>query len=303
MRPNCPHCTKENQPGQERPKSIRFGRFYRKSDGRWISRFRCLKCQRSFSFATLDPCYRQNKRHKNRWVEKLICSGVSLRRTARNLSLNRKTITRKLLYLASQAELELEMTNRSHPVVSEVEFDDLITCEQTKCKMVSVISAVVTGTRRIVGVDVARMPTSGRLAKISREKYGPRKDERPEVRRRFFSKIKPFIAENALIKSDESPHYPEDVKKYFPRCTHKRIKGKRGCSVGQGELKRIGFDPLFSLNHTFATQRDDLSRLRRRTWSISKKAEHLRAHLVLHALYHNRWLTIAEAKKAKKQVS
>jgi len=38
-------------------------------------------------------------------------------------------------------------------------------------------------------------------------------------------------------------------------ATHRTVKGRRGSIAGQGELKKIGFDPLFSLNHTCAMLR------------------------------------------------
>jgi len=55
---------------------------------------------------------------------------------------------------------------------------------------------------------------------------------------------------SACVKSDESQHYPQPIKNFFSQARHHSYKGKRGCVVGQGELKRGGFDPLFSLNHT-----------------------------------------------------
>lgn len=92
---------------------------------------------------------------------------------------------------------------------------------------------------------------------------------------------------NVVIKSDENPHYPPLIRELFPRGEHLRYKGRRGCVVGQGELKRGGFDPLFSLNHTAAMFRANVNRLFRRTWCTTKKREALTAHLALYSLYHN----------------
>jgi hypothetical protein len=60
--------------------------------------------------------------------------------------------------------------------------------------------------------------------------------------------------------------------------------------VGQGELKRGGFDPLFSLNHTAAMFRDRLKRLSRRTWCTTKRPDRLQLLLDLYAWYHNELL-------------
>ncbi|MES2857130.1 MAG: transposase, partial [Bdellovibrionota bacterium] len=152
--------------------------------------------------------------------------------------------------------------------------------------------AVEAGTRRILGFEVARMPSKGRLAHISRKKYGPRKDERSNARKALFKRIAPLIKHGCMIKSDESPHYPKDVAEFFPESIHQRFKGKRGCIVGQGELKKVGYDPLFSLNHTYAKLRADINRLARRTWCTTKKPERLEAHIALYVHFHNSSLRI-----------
>ena len=283
MTPSCPRCNSTS----DCPKAVSFGRFYRKSDSRWVGRFRCRKCLMTFSFATSHPCFGQNKRQMNEPLKRLLVSKVSLNRAAWILNLNRKTVVRKLLFLSAQAELRLQKQLSTHLPSKVIEFDDMETFEHSKCKPVSITLAVESGTRKILGLEVARMPAKGPLAARSRRKYGPRPDERPRARRRLFQRILPLVAQSAEIKSDENPHYPCDVGKFFPGRTHKTFKGRRGCVVGQGELKRIGFDPLFSLNHTCAMFRDNVSRLIRRTWCTTKRIDRLRAHLILYAEFHN----------------
>jgi hypothetical protein len=98
------------------------------------------------------------------------------------------------------------------------------------------------------------------------------------------------------IRSDLCPRYPSVVRRFFPFATHTRYKGRRGCVVGQGELKRGGFDPLFSLNHSCAMYRDNLKRLSRRTWCTTKRPDRLQALLNMYACYHNQFLTDHEAR-------
>ncbi len=150
--------------------------------------------------------------------------------------------------------------------------------------------ALESKTRRILGFEVSRMPAKGKLAAISKKKYGYRRDERAKGRKLLFERISPLVATGAVIKSDQSPHYPADVMTYFPASRHERFKGKRGCIVGQGELKKIGFDPLFSLNHTFAKFRADINRLARRTWCTTKKPERLAMHIQIYVDFHNQSL-------------
>jgi len=196
-------------------------------------------------------------------------------------------VAEKLKFLGEQAREKLWESNLRAPQAGIVEFDDLETFEHTKCKPLSVTLAVEHRTRRILGFEVSKMAAKGRLSKLARKKYGPRPDGRSRARGQLFLRIKPLIKEEALIKSDENPHYVNDVKFYFPKCRHERHKGQRGSIVGQGELKKVRFDPLFSLNHTYAMLRANINRLFRKTWCTTKSPERLADHIAIYAVYHN----------------
>lgn len=289
MKISCPFCPCSSSAASA---LRRIGFYYRKSDGRYIQRFRCHHCRKSFSRATSHPCFRQNKRHKNLIVRRLLTAGVSQREIARVLCLNRKTVVRKLLYWGEEAKKALQKSNERHPPATQVEFDDLETFEHTKCKPLSVTEVVEYRTRRIIGFEVSRMPAKGKLAAISRKKYGFRRDERPAARKRLFERVKPFIHPQALIRSDSNPLYPQDVKTHFPEATHQTVLGKRGAVTGQGELKKTKFDPLFSLNHTFAMHRANINRLIRKTWCTTKRPDRLAAHIAIYVMSHNERLKL-----------
>src|SRR4051794_21841149 len=70
----------------------RKGFFRRKEDARLIPRWRCMACQRTFSSARLTPAFRQKRRRINGELERLLASGVSMRRAALLLGVNRKTV-------------------------------------------------------------------------------------------------------------------------------------------------------------------------------------------------------------------
>ena len=105
----------------------------------------------------------------------------------------------------------------------------------------------------------------------------------------------PLVDQKATFTSDENPHYPKYLRERFPRATHERLKSRRGCVVGQGELKKIGFDPLFALNHTCAMLRANMNRLARRTWCTTKTRTGLLDHLAIYVNFHNRVLTSVSA--------
>ena len=218
-----------------------------------------------------------------------------MRRAAKILHVHPVTVTRKLRFLADQErKLHREFLERvfgQDARCESIQFDDMETFEHSKCKPLSIPVVVQPETRKILGLGVARMPAKGKLSRIALKKYGPRFDERARVWNELLNSLKPFIDEKAHFRSDQNPHYPSHLKKYFPNSEHETYKGRRGCVVGQGELKRGGFDPLFSLNHTCAMIRANLNRLFRRTWCTTKKAQSLADHLALYIGYHNRILT------------
>ena len=219
-----------------------------------------------------------------------LCSSVTQRRIAFKHGLNRKTVARKLIYLAARARLKNDEDLKKAAPAEVIEFDDLETHEHSKCKPLSVPLAVEYRSRRILAFDVARMPCNGPLAKKARQSYGVRKDERKRSRNFVLERIKPHVVADFVIKSDENFHYPKDIKRHFPRARHLRHPGKRGAVTGQGELKKVKYDPLFSVNHTCASLRANISRLVRKTWSTTKKAERLRDHLDIYVSFHNEHL-------------
>jgi len=295
MKLNCPdlNCKSRSSPGPNLEHIVRFGTFFRKTDSRHIHRFRCNACGRTFSRSTLLPSYRQKVRRITHPLEEMLCSGVTQRRSALLLGVARSTVSRRFRYLAARART----TDRKHlsrfrknPAI-QIQFDDLETFEHTKCKPLSVALVVEVKSRKILGFSVSRMPAKGPLARISRKKYGHRPDQRPTGWRDLMLKVGAYVSPSATITSDDNPHYPKVVKKHFPGAIHKTIKGGRGSSTGQGELKKLKFDPIFSLNHTCAMLRANMSRLFRRTWSTTKIIQGLHDHLSVYVAFHNRRLT------------
>lgn len=252
-----------------------------------MQRFFCKDCSLHFSVATLFVCYRQKKRHFNQKVARLLAAGVSMRECARVLKLNKKTVVRKLIHMGPRAQKQLEVLNKKRRKAKIIEFDDLETFEHSKCKPLAVGLAVEYKTRWVLGYEVAQMAAKGLLVKKALKKYGFRPDHRAEARAILFGRIKNFVHDDAIIKTDENPHYERDIKRFFPKASYQTYKGRRSSLGGQGELKAGGFDPIFSLNHTCAVLRYRMSRVIRKTWNTTKKKERLSLHLALVILHHN----------------
>jgi transposase-like protein len=268
----------------------RSGQFHRKSDSKRVQRYRCRRCLKNFSNATFREEYWQKKRHLNFQLFRDLVSGVSQRRAAKNFHLSRRTVERKFEFVGRQCLRRFLEENQKLPMASLVVFDDMETFEHTKCKPLSIALAVENPSRRILGFEVSQMAAKGKLSKIALKKYGPRRDLRSQGRLRLFQSLKNLVESNATFKSDQNPFYPKALRLAFPKATHKAFKGQRGSIVGQGELKKIRWDPLFSLNHTCAMFRANINRLFRKTWCTTKKPEKLLLHLAMYAYFHNKWL-------------
>lgn len=295
MQINCPNskCTLllNSSPGMRL--IVRNGFFRRSSDCRVIQRYFCRPCGTYFSAATLNPCFNQKKRRINYKLRELLCSGVSQRRAARILKVNPKTVVRRFRFLADRARIRHADWMNALPARSlmSIQFDDLETSEHTKCKPLSVALAVHPKSRKILSFQVAQMPAKGLLVRKALKKYGYRKDERAAGWDALMRELIPVAHRKSQFTSDENPHYPRFVKKHHPHVQHIQVKGGRACITGQGELKKLKFDPLFALNHTCAMIRANLNRLFRRTWCTTKTRRGLADHLAIYVVYHNTVLT------------
>jgi transposase-like protein len=268
------------------------GYYFRRNDSRSVQRYQCLCCLKKFSRSTYQFEYRQHKRRVNHPLLKLLVSGVSQRRAALFLNINKNTVARKFDYLARKysAKHQAWLKNKGRHEIAHVQFDDLVTIEHTKLKPLTVTSVVDPQSLHILSAKVGQIPSFGLIAKLSRAKYGKRMNEHPKCLSAAFDEIKSIVHPQALFESDEHYGYPPVVKAFFPEATHKAYKGGRGCITGQGELKKLGFDPLFAINHIYAMFRANINRLVRRTWCTTKKAEKLQQHLDLYVWFHNQVL-------------
>lgn len=289
LKHNLTSATSETQTSHHR--IIKRGHFLRLYDKALIQRYRCLTCKANFSEVSNHPCKYQKKPFLNHPIFEQLVSGTSQRRLAKLLRINKKTVVRKFVFLGKHADQALKSSiHLQNKKFEHIQFDDMESFEHSKCKPISITLVVEEKTRFILGFRAASMPAKGLLVQKALKKYGKRKDERAQKRKELFRELKPFINKNAVIKSDENPHYPQDVRRFFPKSQHLVYKGRRGCVVGQGELKTGGFDPIFSLNHTAAMLRANINRLFRRTWNTTKKITALEWHIALYCWYHNCFL-------------
>lgn len=265
------------------------GFFYRRDDSRKIQRFKCKICQIRYSKSTGTLEFAQKKRRINKIVRANLSSGMSMRSCAYNLRVSRKTIERKFVYLATKARMNqktlLEFW-KNNPL-KNVQFDDLISSIHTKLKPISVSVVIDPRTFKILGARAAEIPAFGKIAQISRRKYGRRNNHHPQTLSKLLYDLKDVISKEAIFKTDEHQRYFEIIARHFPRAKHETYKGLPASIVGMGELKTKSFDPLFAINHTLACFRGGMNRFIRRTWCTSKTLQHTQDHIDIFVDYYN----------------
>ena len=279
---------------------MKHGRYHRDEDAQSIQRYRCKRCTCTFSSATFTPTYRQKRRRLNRVIRLDMASSTAQRRIAIKHGCTRKTVARKVEFLAQRARATTAKWLAKCPAVDHVQWDELITFEHTRLKPLSVAVMVCVKTRRILGYGVAQLPASGLIAARSRRKYGPRRDRSGIKRREILKSLAPHLSSTVLIESDEHQKYGTEIKTLLPEATHIQYPSVRGALTGQGELKRTGFDPLWGINHTLAMMRDNIKRLARRTWCTTKLAHSLDDVLAIYVDYHNTVLVTQTGTKKRK---
>ena len=293
MKPNCPNFECVNF--QKKSSVVKDGKYFRSNDSRIVQRYKCTACGKRFSKSTSTLEYRQKKRRVNFKLRQLLCSGVSMRRAAKLLGINKITVHRKVLYLAKKANLNQQqflLFLKKFPV-THLQFDDLITIEHTKLKPLSVTVAIDASNRKILGAVVSTIPAFGHLVARSIKKYGYRKSTHFKKACQLFKKISSAIEQGARIETDQHKTYPFIVNKFLPHAQHTQYKSERATIAGQGELKKLLYDPLFAINHTCAMLRANINRLIRRTWCTTKKASMLQRHLDIYVEFHNSSLIAA----------
>lgn len=217
-----------------------------------------------------------------------------MRRSAMIMGTNYKTVARRLSYFEKICEAHHQTLLTNLKGLKEIHFDDMESSIHTKLKPVSIPLAVSHPRRLILAFDVVSMPAKGPLAAISRKKYGKRADDRYRGWHKVLGASAGLAAANVEVTSDSHTAYPALIKQHMPLAMHIRTISRRACVAGQGELKRGGHDPLFSLNHTAAMYRANVNRLFRRTWCTSKRIDHLKMHMTLYRSWHNEMILAKE---------
>jgi hypothetical protein len=256
-----------------------------------VPRYQCRACKKKFSSHTFYRTYKQKKPYLNEPIFQLYCSATTQRRIAKLLKINFKTVVRKFLFLAKNAESEhLERLSKRSFDVSSVQFDEMLSFEHTRLKPLSIALAVQKKGHKVIDIQVAECHYQGRLSAIALSKYGPRLDKSNEARKKVLETLQSQVQKTCHIITDAKPQYKSEASRYVPLAQLHQInnRGGRLRRLLQSRRRNIK-DPMFELNLVAAKIRHNLSRMARKVWVTTKKAERLQKHLLLFIAYHNEY--------------
>jgi IS1 family transposase len=198
---------------------------------------------------------------------------------------------RKFLFLANNAEYEhLEKLSQKGFDVTSVQFDEMLSFEHTRLKPLSIAIAVQRKEHRVIDIKVAESHYQGRLSAIALFKYGPRLDKSHEARKKVLETLQSQVQTTCHITTDAKPQYKTEVSEYVPSARLFQInnRGGRLRRLLQSRRRNIK-DPMFELNLVAAKIRHNLSRMARKVWVTTKRADRLQKHLMLFIAYHNEY--------------
>ena len=288
--PFCPHrdCARHAQP--EPGFYVRHGHYRAKCRAHSIPRFRCKTCRRTFSRQTFRHDYRDHKPHLNAPLLNLIASGVGIRQSARRLGLSRRATEFKLHKIGRHARrlnLNLRKELGAHASFHFDEFETFETERSTRPLSVPVL--IESHSRYLVWAESATIRPRGkltprRLQKIARAelRHGERKDRSRRAIQRTLERGARLVPNASIVEfyTDEKSTYPGLARRAFGR---RRLVH----SMTNSRVARTTWNPLFQVNHEEARMRDLMSRLRRRSWLVSKRRRYLDLALQVHMAYRN----------------
>lgn len=285
--PRCPHrdCGHHDKP--EGRWFLRKGTYWPLCRSRPLKRFHCKGCGRSFSVQT----FRMDRWDKKPWLNSNVlgdlASGIGLRETARRQGLARSSLTAKSRKIARHCRrLHRNMIRQINTGLT-FQMDEAVTFEQDRgtnhvgyAVMIHAPSYMILG-HRAESMAPQGMQSEERKKQIqAREaKEGKRRDQtRRALIAVAFSMVESLrhrkeVPTGIQIRTDKKSTYGEILQLVMKRrlpgvhLDHRTYKGDG--------YKRDWMNPLFRINHSLALLRDRVSRLRRRSWLVSKRRRFL----------------------------
>jgi hypothetical protein len=251
-----------------------------------VPRFRCRVCGAGFSRQTFRADRRQKKPHINATCLDLMVACVGLRQAARVLRVARRTVERRFHWMGRHAaDFQANRLAQSR-LFGPFQMDELETFEANRYQPVTVAVVIERSSLFIVDTAVGPLRRKGRMTSLQRRRrrahealHGRRPSDSYRAVQSVLGTLRKFAPDSVVLESDEKLLYG---------ALGRRILGPRFTwRTHSASARRDHRNPLFPINHTNARLRHFLSRLRRRTWCVSKKRDGLKAHLSIAVMWSN----------------
>jgi transposase-like protein len=284
----CPyrHCVLHRAPRARF--FIRKGVYRPRCRSHPVPRFRCRGCGRTFSRQTFRADWRQKKPHLNARCLDLLVQCVGQRQAAHSLGVARRTVERRFAWLARLAAGFHHNRLLGARLKGPFQLDELESFEANRYQPLTVPVLIDRGTFFLVATAVGPLRRKGRMTLAQKRRraahearHGRRPSHSGRAVRRVLSRLYRVTPRDrtVVLESDEKPLYGRLARRLFGATLRWRPHS--------ASARRDRSNPLFPINHTNARLRHFLSRLRRRTWCVSKKAGGLQNHLAIAMLWVN----------------
>lgn len=279
-RPVCPNPACPNHVNPPRGFYRKNGHRRAKHNHQPVPRYQCRHCGKSFCATQGKPIRRQHRPDLNRRVFELAVSGATMRRMILLLGCSKRTVDRKIRYLAKEAK-RLHQEYLATVSTSFIMMDELITYLHARPKHLSVAVVIQASTGEVLGFTISRIPTQV----TGFDKYDWQDDDTASNIPALLREVGKVVKIGATIMTDAHPSYRKWIRRELPDIEHMPIKSMAS-KLAQKSDER---DPLFMINLAFAKMRNDLARLGRKTWTTTKSIKGLENHLWLWVAWTNKY--------------
>ena len=285
--PFCPFQACPNHLQPTRRFFIFYGYFDPRGRTKREQRFRCKACRHTFSEPTFRLDGGDRRPEVNPKLFQALTSGVGYRQSARNLVMGVSALQRKARKLARHAGFLHENLSSQLPAGRVYQLDEEETYEHSSIRTLTmpvlierehwfVVTTEVGSSRRLAAKGTERRAWQDREELLN----GPRPDQSRECVLTVMQDLDRRIAGSDLVlETDQKSSYATIANEVFgKRVVHMTTSSRQA---------RTTCNPLLPINTTLAMTRDNLGRLRRQSWLVTKKGEFLRSHMNLFLAYRN----------------
>jgi transposase-like protein len=284
--PRCPNVACEKHLEPTPGFCIRRGYYSPACRPKPVQRYLCKSCEHSFSRQTFRHDYGDQRPECNARFWTLLVSGIGLRQLGRVLDLNIRSVQEKKRKMARACALLHDNLSASLPPGRTYLLDEEETFEGASIRPLTMPVLIEKDTWFVVSTAVGKIRRLAQLGSARRvrqdldEKDSIRPDESRACVKRVLLELDRRVPAGAIpLRTDQKASYAVIAREVFgDRLEHTTTAGTR---------IRSTHNPLFPINTTMAMSRDNMGRLRRRSWLVTKVGEQLQNHLALFTVYRN----------------